>query len=71
VYPWLAKEAVPLSEENFKSYGASTTPTVVLVDREGMVRLYHPGQMTMAEIEPHIKAIVDGKPATASARSVT
>ena len=52
---------MPVSEENLKSYGASTTPTVVLVDRAGIVRLYHPGQMTLEQIEPHIKAIVDSK----------
>ncbi len=67
VYPWLAQQAVPVSEENFKAYGASTTPTVVLVDRGGVVRLYHPGQMTQAEIEPLIRAIVDAKPGTAAA----
>ena len=61
VYPWMAKHWVPVSEENLKSYGASTTPTVVLVDRAGVVRLYHPGQMTLEAIEPHIKAIVDSK----------
>jgi thiol-disulfide isomerase/thioredoxin len=61
VYPWLAREWVPVSEENLKNYCASTTPTVVLVDRAGIVRLYHPGQMTMEQIEPHIKAIVDSK----------
>ena len=27
--------AVPISEEDFKAYGASTTPTIVLVDRKG------------------------------------
>ena len=59
---------VPVSEENFKNYGASTAPTVVLVDRAGIVRLYHPGQMTLDEIEPHIKAIVDGRPGTSSGR---
>jgi thiol-disulfide isomerase/thioredoxin len=61
VYPWMAREWVPVSEENLKNYGASTTPTVVLVDRAGIVRLYHPGQMTLEAIEPHIKAIVDSK----------
>ena len=65
-YPWLATQAVPVSEENFKSYGASTSPTVVVVDRAGMVRLYHPGQMTLDEIEPVIRTVVDGKPGTAS-----
>ena len=65
-YPWLATQAVPVSEENFKSYGASTSPTVVVVDRAGMVRLYHPGQMKLDEIEPVIRTVVDGKPGTAS-----
>ena len=60
-YPWMAALSVPVSEENFKNYGASTVPTVVLIDRAGVVRLYHPGQMTREEIEPHIKAIVEGK----------
>lgn len=67
VYPWMAADMVPVSEENFKNYGASTTPTVVLVDRAGIVRLYRPGQMKLDEIEPLVKGIVDGKPGTASA----
>jgi thioredoxin-related protein len=62
----MAREPVPLSEENFKSYGASTTPTVVLIDRAGIVRLYHPGQMTLEEFEPHVKALVDGKTSSAA-----
>ena len=39
----------PVSEENFKKYGASTTPTLVLIDSQGIVRLYHPGAMTLEE----------------------
>jgi thiol-disulfide isomerase/thioredoxin len=46
-YPGLP---VPLSEENFKIYGASTTPTIVLIDRKGIVRLYHPGLMNPNEL---------------------
>jgi thiol-disulfide isomerase/thioredoxin len=42
---------VPLSEENFKTYGASTTPTIVLIDRKGIVRLYHPGVMNPRELQ--------------------
>lgn len=68
VYPWMASEMVPVSEENFRNYGASTTPTVVLVDRGGTVRLYHPGQMKLDEIEPLVKAIVDGKAGSAAGR---
>ncbi len=41
---------VPLSEENFKTYGASTTPTIVLIDRKGIVRLYHPGLINPAQL---------------------
>ena len=63
VYPWMAGDMVPVSEENFLNYGVSTTPTVVLVDRGGVVRTYHPGQMKLDEIEPLVKALVEGKTA--------
>src|SRR5580658_1211244 len=33
----------PVSEENFSRYGASTTPTFVLIDTAGIVKTYHPG----------------------------
>ena len=56
---------VPVSEDTFSSYGSSTTPTIVLVDREGIVRLYHPGQMTKEELEPLVRALVL-RPTTAS-----
>jgi cytochrome c biogenesis protein CcmG/thiol:disulfide interchange protein DsbE len=52
---------VPVNNDSFATYGTSTTPTIVLIDRQGTVRLYHPGQMTRAELEPHIKAIVDSR----------
>lgn len=44
----------PVNEENFRRYGASTTPTLVLIDRAGIVRLYHPGRMTYEELRPLI-----------------
>jgi len=46
--------SVPVSEENFARYGSSTTPTIVLVDRQGIVRLYHPGGMTYDELAPRV-----------------
>jgi thiol-disulfide isomerase/thioredoxin len=52
---------VPVNNESFAAYGSSTTPTIVLIDRQGTVRLYHPGQMTRAELEPHIKSLVAGR----------
>jgi cytochrome c biogenesis protein CcmG/thiol:disulfide interchange protein DsbE len=52
---------VPVNNESFAAYGTSTTPTIVLINREGIVRLYHPGQMTREQLEPHIRALVDGR----------
>ncbi|MEY2394992.1 MAG: hypothetical protein QOF94_1337, partial [Acidobacteriaceae bacterium] len=49
-YGDLLNVPAPISEENFKNYGASTTPTLVLIDRQGIVRMYHPGRMTLEEI---------------------
>ena len=40
---------------NHTRYGVSTTPTLVLVDRRGIVRLYHPGNMTEEELSAVIE----------------
>lgn len=48
----------PVSEDNLKAYGASTTPTIVLVDRHGIVRLYHPGKMTLDELRLALRAVL-------------
>lgn len=45
----------PVSEENFKSYGASTTPTLVLVDAQGLVRMYAPGKMSYEDLAARIR----------------
>jgi thiol-disulfide isomerase/thioredoxin len=42
-YSSIPNVRVPLDSANFERFGASTTPTLVLVDRRGIVRLYHPG----------------------------
>lgn len=57
-YGALAEMPVPLSEENFKLWGCSSTPTLVLLDRQGLVRMYHPGKMTYEELaEPVEQAL--------------
>lgn len=48
---------VPVSQKNFANFGASTTPTLVLIDRAGIVRLYHPGRMTYEELSPLIRNV--------------
>lgn len=49
-YSAIITSPAPVNEENFRRYGASTTPTLVLVDRRGVVRLYHPGAMPYEEL---------------------
>ena len=56
-YAQVITSPAPVSEENFRRYGASTTPTLVLVDGAGIVRMYHPGQMTYEELRPRIAAL--------------
>ncbi|MCU1284633.1 MAG: Redoxin domain protein [Acidobacteriales bacterium] len=53
-YSPLEGMAIPISQENFKRYGASTTPTLVLVDAKGTVRLYHPGAMSYEDLRDKI-----------------
>jgi len=59
-YEFLADVPVPLSAENFKNYGVSSTPTLVLVDRAGIVRLYNPGTMQTPALRAALQALVAG-----------
>lgn len=59
-YADLSDLPAPLSEENFKSWGSSTTPTVVVIDKSGKVRLYHPGKMSYEELAPVIRQLAAG-----------
>lgn len=54
-YAGLQEVPVPVSKANFDKYGASTTPTLVLLDRNGHVALYHPGLMTYDELRAAIE----------------
>ena len=54
-YAPLGDMPAPLSNANFARYGASSTPTLVLVDRQGIVRWYHPGAATERELSVQIE----------------
>jgi thiol-disulfide isomerase/thioredoxin len=54
-YAPLGSMPAPLSTENFQRYGCSTTPTLVLLDSAGIVRLYHPGAMTYESLASHVR----------------
>ncbi len=57
-YPALQSVAVPVSKSNFDHYGASTTPTLVLIDRKGRVAMYHPGLMQYDELKAEIEKVL-------------
>lgn len=61
-YSGLFDIPVPVSQSNFDVYGASTTPTLVLIDRSGRVALYHPGAMSYDDLRSAIQGVV--KPAS-------
>lgn len=56
-YARLENIPVPVSKTNFDRYGASTTPTLVLVDRAGKVALYHPGAMPYGDLRTAIEKV--------------
>jgi thiol-disulfide isomerase/thioredoxin len=57
-YSILGDMFVPVSSRNFQIYGVSTTPTLVLIGRNGIVRTYHPGNMTNEELSSRIQALL-------------
>ena len=57
-YPGFASIPVPISEAAMVAYGASATPTLVLIDRAGRVRLYTPTRLTEAELEHRIEELL-------------
>ena len=50
--------SVPVSAENFSRFGVSTTPTLVLIDREGIVQLYNPGTLDYDELAAHVERLL-------------
>jgi thiol-disulfide isomerase/thioredoxin len=57
-YSGLLDIPVPVSKANFDVYGASTTPTLVLIDRTGHVALYHPGSMSYEDLRSAIEGVI-------------
>jgi thiol-disulfide isomerase/thioredoxin len=66
-YAFLGPIEVPLSEENFANYGVSTTPTLVLVDANGIVRLYNPGALSYEQLAATIAPLIANRAPTPSA----
>ena len=49
---------VPISKANFLNFGVSTTPTLILVDREGIVQRYNPGTLNHDELKALIEPLL-------------
>ena len=56
-YSGLLDMPVPISTHNFDVYGASTTPTLVLLDRAGKVAMYHPGALPYDQLKAEIEKV--------------
>ena len=57
-YGGLLDMPVPISKYNFDAYGASTTPTLELLDRTGKVAMYHPGALPYEQLKAEIEKVV-------------
>jgi thiol-disulfide isomerase/thioredoxin len=57
-YPWLADIPTPLSTANHQRYGVSSTPTLAIVDRDGVIRTYNPGRLTEEELEARLAPLL-------------
>ena len=51
--------SAPISNDNFLNFGVSTTPTLVIVDRDGIVQRYNPGDLSHEEQAGLIKPLLD------------
>ncbi len=57
-YAPLIDMPAPVSEANFRNYGCSSTPTIVLIDRQGNVNLYHPGAMRYEDLRARVRGVL-------------
>jgi peroxiredoxin len=50
---------VPVADSNHIAYGVDAIPTHVLIDRQGIIRLYQSGRMTEADLDAAIVNILE------------
>jgi hypothetical protein len=49
---------VPVIDDNYRAYGVAAVPIHVLIDRDGIVRLYQHGRMTKADLSDAIARVL-------------
>jgi thiol-disulfide isomerase/thioredoxin len=57
-YVFLRNEPVPIGEATYREYGVTTIPMYVLLDRQGIIRLYRAGRITAEELEAAIRKLL-------------
>ena len=50
--------SVEAAASNYKAFGVSAIPVLILADREGIVRLHHAGRIAEAELEAAIVSLL-------------
>jgi hypothetical protein len=55
---FLRHESVSVSGANYRLYGVASVPMLVLLDRHGILRLEHRGQMTEEELDTAIRSLL-------------
>jgi thiol-disulfide isomerase/thioredoxin len=50
--------SVPVSQQSFLDFGISTTPTLIIIDREGVVDLYNPGTLSYEELSAQVERLL-------------
>ena len=50
--------SVPVSRQSFLDFGVSTTPTLIIIDREGIVQLYNPGTLPYEELSAYVERLL-------------
>lgn len=68
-YADLSSMPVPVSKLNFDRYGASTTPTLVLINRRGIVTMYHPGVLSYEQLSAEIEKVMASSPKVAERKT--
>lgn len=67
-YASIPNAGVPVNERNFERFGVSTTPTIVLVSRQGIVKLYHPGVLDETALKTAIEPLLSARATTRASR---
>lgn len=68
LYSGIPGVQVPLDAGNFERFGASTIPTLVVIDRHGIVRLYHPGVMDEKDLRAAIEPLLQNQNSARASR---